>query len=168
MKRDNNEGSNSDPNNVNNSSIADECTSENSIDICEPVVFKPYNAKLVPHACKTKTEQFSRSKKLYAKYFPCIETYQSDLDRIWFKRNGYHNGVYKQREKMSKSPIRTGSDKIKGLNTNMLTLTRTFRDIALQNLCECMKASVLDGGNIAAIFLTDISSCKDLGVILRN
>ena len=159
-------------NNVKSNSIVDECTSGNSTDINELVVFKPYHDKLVPHTSTTKTDQISRSKKLYAKYFPCIETYLSDLDRICLKRNGYHNGVYKQREKLSKSPIRAGTDKIKGLNINRLTcstsLARSFRDIALENLCESMKASVLDGGNIAVLFLSDISSCNALLVKKQN
>ena len=109
---------------------------------------------------------------MYAKYFPCIESYQSDLDRICLKRNGYHNGVYKQRFKISKSPIRAGTDKIKRLNTNALTYSKslapTFRDIALQNLCDAMKASVLNGGKLAGMFLFDLSSCTDLGAFLRH
>ena len=119
-----------------------------------------------------KTEQMSRPKKLHAKYFPCIESYQSDLDRIRLKRNGYHNGVYKQREKLSKSPIRTGTGKIKGLDMNALicsiTLACTFLYMELQNLCESIIKSVLDGGNIAAILFSDIASCRDLSVIFRT
>jgi len=38
----------------------------------------------------------------------------------------------------------------------------------LQNLCDSMKASVHDEVNNAGIFWLDISSCKDLGITLRN
>ena len=99
---------------------------QNTTNINNSVVFKPYNGELVPHTSTKKKEKISGSNKLYAKYFPCIESYQSDLDRICLKRNGYHNGVYKQRFKISKSPIRAGTDKIKWLNTTELFILVVF------------------------------------------